>query len=84
MTVCQRLGNCNNGLNDGLSARNWNDEAGRSNWNNGAALILSRWMSNLNAGSNPTPLTVVIPLIRHYWLGEWKLSHYGGNEVTGG
>lgn len=39
--VALRFGNCNNGLNDGPRARNWNNAASNANWNISAAFILS-------------------------------------------
>nr|DAH65275.1 MAG TPA: hypothetical protein [Caudoviricetes sp.] len=32
------------------------------------------WNINTKAGFLPTPLTVEKPLIRHNWLGEWKIT----------
>lgn len=39
-SVLLRFGNCNNGANDGVRARNWNNPAGDTNWNIGFAAIL--------------------------------------------
>ena len=44
--VSLRLGNVNNGANDGLWARTLNDVATNARWNNGASLFCQKWKIN--------------------------------------
>ena len=78
--VARRLGTCNNGVIDGAGYVNLNNEASNANWNYGVGdtSIKTLYISQCYRISF-TPLTVEIPFIRHYWLGEWKLTdtdHY--------
>lgn len=78
--VAHRLGNCNNGVIDGAGYVNLNNEASNAGWDCGVGdtSIKTLYISQCYRISF-TPLTVEIPFIRHYWLGEWKLTdtdHY--------
>lgn len=61
--VCLRFGNCNNGLNCGPRARNWNNTVTNANWNIGAAFFL--FIRNINLKP---------PLFLHPWALKYALT----------
>ena len=74
--VAIRFGNCNNGLQDGGRCMNVNNTATNANWNIGSACFYPRKTFTECHHASFTPLAVEIPLIRHYWSGEWKWFRY--------